>query len=120
MIEVISGLPDQVIGIEAKGKVTRSDYESVIIPLVEKKLRSYKKINFLYYIGDKFSGMEADAMWEDAKVGFSNLRAWNKIAVVSNVDWIRKAVKLFEFVIPGHVKVFANDQLSEALIWVSE
>lgn len=120
MIEVISGLPDHVIGIEAKGKVTSSDYESVIIPLVENKLKSHKKINFLYCLGNEFSGMEAEAMWEDAKVGFRNLSAWNKIAVVSNVDWIRWAVKMFAIVIPGHVKVFENDQLSEARVWVSE
>jgi hypothetical protein len=120
MIDVISGLPDHVIGIEAKGKVTRSDYESVIIPLVGDKLRNHKKLNLLYHIGDDFSGMEAEAMWEDAKVGFRNLSAWNKIAVVSNVDWIRMAVKMFGIVMPGHVKVFANDQLPEARIWVSE
>lgn len=120
MIEVISGLPDHVIGIEAKGQVTRSDYETVIIPIVEEKLKRHEKINFLYYIGNEFSGMDTEAMWADAKVGLRHLIAWNKIALVTNVDWIRWAVKLFEVVMPGHVKVFANDQLPEARVWVSE
>ncbi len=118
MIEVISGLPDHVIGIEAKGKVTRSDYETVIIPLVEEKLKRHKKINFLYYIGDEFSGTDTEAMWADAKAGLRHINAWKKIALVTNVDWIRWAVKLLEVIMPGHVKVFANDQLPEARVWI--
>jgi hypothetical protein len=120
MIEVISDLPDHVIGITAKGKVTSADYESVIIPLVEEKLKKHAKINLLYHIGHEFSGMEAEAMWEDTKVGLRHFKSWEKIAVVSEIDWIRWAVNIFGLAMPGHVKVFANDQLAAARKWVSE
>lgn len=120
MIEIISGLPDHVIGITAKGKVTGSDYESVIIPLVEEKLHKHSKINLLYHIGNEFTGMEAEAMWEDTKVGIRHLTEWKKIAVVSDINWIRWAIKIFGVAMPGQVKVFPNDQLAEAREWVSE
>ena len=62
MIEVIPDLPDHVIGIAAKGKVTGADYESVIIPLVEERLKTHPKINLLYHIGSEFTGMDAEAV----------------------------------------------------------
>lgn len=120
MIEVIPDLPDHVIGIAAKGKVTGMDYESVIIPLVEKKLGTYSKISLLYHIGSEFTGMDAEAVWEDTKVGLRHIKAWEKIAVVSDVDWVRWAVNIFRLAMPGHVKVFENAQLGEARKWVSE
>ncbi len=120
MIEVISDMPDHVIGITAKGKVTGADYESVIIPLIEEKLKKHHRISLLYYMGNEFSGMDAKAMWEDTKVGLRHLIAWKKIAVVSDIDWIGWAVKVFGVAMPGHVKLFANDQLAEAREWVSE
>lgn len=119
MIEVIPDLPDHVIGIAAKGKVTAEDYKSVIIPLVEKKLETYPKISLLYHIGSDFAGMEAEAVWEDTKVGLHYLKAWEKIAVVSDIEWIRWAMDIFGIAMPGHVKVFANAQLAEARKWVS-
>lgn len=120
MIEVIPDLPDHVVGVTAKGKVTGADYESVIIPLVEEKLKKRSKINLLYHIGHEFTGMDAEAAWEDTKVGLRHFKSWEKIAVVTDVDWIRWAMNIFGVVMPGHVKIFANDQLAEGRKWVSE
>jgi len=35
MIEIISELPENVLGVRAKGRVTAGDYEQVLIPAVE-------------------------------------------------------------------------------------
>ena len=117
---VIPGLPDHVIGIEAKGKVTGTDYESIIIPTVEEKLKKYPKISLLYHIGSEFTGMDAEAVWEDTKVGLRHIKVWEKIAVVSDVEWVRWAMNIFRVAMPGHMKEFANTQLAEARKWVSE
>ena len=59
-------------------------------------------------------------MWDDAKIGFKHLKAWERIAVVSDTEWIRKAIHLFGFAIPGEVRIFKNDKISSAIKWVSE
>ena len=46
MLERIQGLPDNVLGFEAKGEVTGVDYESVLIPAVEEMLARQKSIRF--------------------------------------------------------------------------
>ncbi|MBT0653436.1 STAS/SEC14 domain-containing protein [Geomobilimonas luticola] len=118
MLERIQGLPDNVLGFEAKGEVTGADYESVLIPAVEKMLAQRKNIRFLYHLGNEFTGFNAKAMWDDAKVGLQHLSAWERVAVVTDVEWIRVAMKAFGFVMPGKLRAFGNDELVEARRWL--
>lgn len=120
MIEMIPDMPDEVVAITAKGTVTGEDYDNVLIPAIEEKLQRHQKIRVLYQLGQDFSGFTAAAMWEDAKVGIKHLTAFEKIAVVSDVDWIVGAVKVFAFVIPCPLRIFRNEKLSEAITWVSQ
>jgi hypothetical protein len=119
MITLLSNLPDHVVGFIASGQVTATDYESVVIPAIESKLKKHGKVSILYHIGPAFSGFTAGAMWDDAKLGITHLKAWEKIAVVTDVDWIAGAVGIFSFAIPCQVKVFSNSQLADAAGWIS-
>ncbi len=120
MITAISGLPNNVLGFEASGTVTGEDYETVLIPAVEAKLEESPKIRLLYHLGTEFKSYDLEAMWDDAKVGLGHLTSWEKIAVVTDTEWIRSGVKVFGFAIPGEVRVFGNDELTAAKEWVSE
>jgi hypothetical protein len=120
MVEMIPDLPDHVLGFTAKGRVTANDYESVIIPAVEAMFSRQGKVRFLYHLGEDFSGIEAAAAWDDARLGLKYLTGWEKMALISDVDWIRWAVKIFGLAIPGHVRVFYNCDLAEAKRWISE
>jgi hypothetical protein len=120
MIEVISGMPENVVAVAAHGKVSGEDYEKVLVPAVEKKLETHKKIRFFYYLGDDFTGYTAAAVWDDAKLGLRHLISFEKVAVVTDVPWIADMVKLFGFLVPCPVKLFTNQKISEAKTWVSE
>lgn len=120
MIERMAELPDHVVGFTAIGKVTGEDYESVLIPAVEAGLERHAHLNLLYHIGPDFDGFDAGAVWNDTKVGLKHLTAWKRVAVVTDVDWIRGAARAFGFVMPCHVRVFENVGLGEARIWVAE
>ena len=120
MLEKMQGLPENVLGFEAKGEVTGSDYESVLIPAVEEMLAHRQSIRFLYYLGKEFRGFDAKALWDDAKVGLQHFSSWERIAVVTDEGWIRTAVKAFGFVMPGRVRVFGNGELTDACQWLGE
>jgi hypothetical protein len=120
MVEKIPDLPDNVLGFTAKGTVTAKDYESVIVPAVEAIVSRRGKFRFLYHLGEDCSGFEAAALWDDAKVGLKHMADWERIAVVSDIDWIRWAVRLFGLAMPAHVRGFHNRELAEAKRWVSE
>lgn len=63
LLERVKGLPDDVLGFEAKGEVTGADYESVLIPAVDEMLARRKSIRFLYHLGNGFAGFDAKAIW---------------------------------------------------------
>lgn len=120
MLEFIQGMPDNVIAVSAGGKVTGEDYEKVLVPAIEEKLKKHGKIRMLYMLGPEYAGFTAEAMWDDAKVGIRHMTAFEKVAVVSDVGWIVNATKFFSFMIPCPVKVFGNDRLDEAKSWICE
>ena len=119
MIEPLPNLPDHVLGFVASGQVTATDYESVLIPAIESTIEKRRSVRLLYQIGPAFAGFTAGAMWDDAKVGLAHLKAWEKVAVVTDVEWIAAAVKLFGFAMPSTVKVFPNAQYADAVHWVA-
>jgi len=119
MIEMLSSLPDNVIGFSAHGKVTSDDYEAHIVPAVEAALRRHDKLRLLYHLGPDFDGFEAGAVWEDAKVGLSHLAAWERIAMVTDVDWLCAVTKAFGFAMPGEVRVFSNAEMDAARDWLT-
>ena len=120
MVEQIPDLPENVLGFTAKGRVTASDYESVIIPAVEALFSHQSKGRFLYHLGEDFAGFEVAAMWDDTKLGLKHLARWEKIALVSDVRWIRAALTMFGLAIPGEIRVFRNCELHEATRWITD
>jgi hypothetical protein len=119
MLHIIKNLPDQVLGIAAEGKVTGKDYEMILIPAVEAKIKAQKKVRFLYHLGDNFTGFSLDAMLDDSIIGIKNLKAWEKIAFVSDHEMINIFVKFFTHLIPAEIRVFKNKDLDKAIIWIS-
>lgn len=120
MLTPIDLANENAIGFSASGEVTAEDYESVLIPAVEELLKREKKIRFLYHLGSEFTGFTVGAMWDDTKIGFRHLSAWERIALVTDVGWLRKSVPLISFAIPAEVKLFANNELAAAFHWVQE
>lgn len=119
MIELLTGLPDGVVGLRAVGEVEDDDYEDVVIPAVERALEGRDKIRLLYVLGPEFEEYESDALWEDSKLGMHHLFDFERIGVVTDVAWIARGVKWFGFAMPGTVKVFSYDDLDEARSWIA-
>ena len=120
MIELMTDLPDRVLGMRARGQVSAQDYQTVLVPAIEAKLRKHKKARLLYVLGDEFEGFTGGAAWEDAKVGMRHLTSFERVAVVTDVDWIENMIRAFGFALPGEVRVFDDDDLDKARLWVSE
>lgn len=116
MIEALTGFPARVLAFACKGHVTKGDYETVLIPAVEKALQQPGKVR-LYYEVD-FTGIDAGAMWDDLKVGMEHPLRWERIAIVTDVDWIRYTLRAFSFLMPGVAKIFRRDEKTKAQQWI--
>ena len=118
MLKLMEGLPVNVLGVTAEGKITGEDYEKVLIPALEEKLKTNKQINMLYHLGSKFSDFDLNAMLDDAKMGMKHLSAWGKIALVSDHDMINTFAKFFGYMFSCEFRIFKNAELEEAKKWI--
>ncbi|MDB5247778.1 MAG: hypothetical protein JWQ40_2172 [Segetibacter sp.] len=120
MFCLISGLPSFAIGIKLQGKVTKEDFENVLIPALKKASAEWKGINLLLVMETEFRNFTAGAWLNDAKVNVRYFLKWNKIGMVTKEESIRNTFGLFDFIIPGEVKMFSYKELQEAKDWISE
>jgi hypothetical protein len=120
MIEAIEGLPDGTIGARFSGEVIAEDYSKTMIPLLEDALRSHDKLKVLVVFDEGFTGYAAGAVWEDSKLGIQHWRGFERIAVVSDTDWIETMVKAGSFMMPCPVRTFDLDETDEARRWLGE
>jgi hypothetical protein len=120
MLELIPDLPAHVLGLKATGTVTSDDYETVLVPELERMLAGHSRVRLLYVLAEGFDNYTRGAAWEDAKVGMRHFTSFERVAVVTDVDWIETGVKAFGFIMPGDVRVYESDRVDEARNWVSE
>ncbi len=118
MIETLKDFPDNVAAFVCHGQVTQRDYATVLVPAVEKMLAQHDKVRLYYETASDFAGIEPGAVWADTKVGIEHWRRWERVAVVTDVEWIRLTTKMFGFVMPGELKVFSTSEARQAHEWI--
>ena len=115
---ILEGYPDNVLAIRAEGTITRKDYEETLIPLALEKIGTHGKVKMLYWCGPGFEGFSAGAMWDDARFGLMHMTDFSKIAFVSDVKWLRKAMKLFAPLVRMPVQLFHDGDIEDAKVWI--
>ena len=121
MISRIEGMPAQTIGLRASGKLSKEDYRAVLEPALDEGIET-GELRLVFQLTD-FDGLEADAWIEDVKTGLGALvrdhSAWRRFALVTDVEWVANAFRLFTWLTPGEVMIFDLDGLEEAKGWVT-
>jgi hypothetical protein len=115
MIQIVEGLPDNVVGIIAKGRVTNNDCDKILKPVMENTLKRHVKVRLYYQIGCRFPG----AAWENLRVGIEQIPQWERVAIVTDVGWVRHTVNALRFLIPGEVRVFTSNEAYAGCAWIS-
>lgn len=120
MLKIIHGLPDNVVGVSAAGTVTRHDYDTVLLPFIEGKLRTHDKLRLLYVLGADLDRFTSGAFWADARGAIRHYTTFERVAVVTDERWILNATKFFSWFMPCPMKVFRNGRMSQAKEWISQ
>jgi SpoIIAA-like len=119
MIERLTDFPANVLAFKCHGRVTKADYDTVLVPAVKDALKSHAKVRLYYEVAADFDGIEAGAAWEDFKVGIEHLTRWERMAVVTDVDWIKHTIHFFGFMMPGEMKFFPLAEAAQARAWIA-
>jgi hypothetical protein len=118
MIEQLTDFPDNIVAVICHGWVTTADYDAVLVPTVRHALQAHDKIRLYYETGADFTGFAPGAAWEDFKVGMTHLMRWERVAIVTDVEWIKNSALFFSLFMPIMTKVFSAADAAPAREWI--
>src|SRR5437879_6706860 len=114
MLELIDGLPGNVVGIAVSGRLTMQDCQDVLVPAIEKSLKRHEKIRLYYELNSRFPG----AAWDELDLGLEHATRCERVAIVTDIGWVRLTVKALRFLIPSEIRGFPTDQADEGRAWI--
>jgi hypothetical protein len=123
VIELLKDFPDNVTAFAFHGQVTKTDYDMVLIPDLEDRLRRHKKLRVYCEIAPDVQGFDPGAAFEDTKFGFGHFFDWERCALVTDVEWAKhmvRFVEFFGFLWPGEYRGFPEAEASKAREWIAE
>jgi hypothetical protein len=119
---VIPDMPPGTSGFRVSGRLRREDYVDVLVPPLRRAVEAGARLRILYGIGPDLH-MEPGALWEDLKLevelGVRHRDAWERIAVVTDFDWLWRAFELFSWMVPGEMRLFRESGFAQAKAWLA-
>jgi hypothetical protein len=123
VIEEIQDMPPGTVGLRVWGEVTGEDYKNVLLPATERALDQHGDIRLVFQAGPDFDRFSAGMIGADVTKGLSfgvkHWSAWKRMAVVTDVEWLRHAMQMLGWMTPGEARLFSLDELAQAKEWVA-
>jgi hypothetical protein len=113
-------MPAGTFGFEAVGEVDDDDWEEAVEPVLRREAAEDRKIRLLYLLGPDAREVEGDAVSSDAGFRARHASSFDRVAVVSDEDWVRPALRVLSFLLPGKAKGFRVHDLEHAKQWLAE
>lgn len=114
-------MPAGTIGLKATGELTKEDYVGMLEPALKEGVDG-GGVRLLFVLTE-FDGLGHGAWLEDAKTGmrvwFKEHSAWERFALVTDVEWVAKATRAFAWMAPGEIKVMGLEEEAAAREWVA-
>jgi hypothetical protein len=120
MLKRIADMPAGTIGFEAVGDVDDDDWEEAVEPVLRAEIAEGHKVRLLYLLGTGAREVEGDAMRADVGFRARHATAVERVAVVSDEDWMRPAVRTLSFLMPGKARAFHVREMPAAREWLAE
>ena len=120
MLRRMPDMPAGTIGFEAIGEVEDDDWEHVVEPVLRAEIADGRKVRLLYLLGRRAQEVEGDAMRADAGFRARHASSFERVAVVSDEDWMRPALSTLSFLLPGKAKGFPVHEIAAAKAWLIE
>jgi SpoIIAA-like len=120
MLRRMTDMPAGTIGFEAVGEVEDDDWQEAVEPVLRREMASGEKVRLLYLFGPEAREIEGDAMTADTGFRARHATSFERVAVVSDEDWMRPALRALSFLLPGKARAFPVHELPAAKSWLAE
>jgi hypothetical protein len=120
MLRSMTDMPPGTRGFEAIGELEDDDWEDVVEPVLRQDIASGRKVRLLYLLGPRSRGAEGDAMRADVAFRARHATSFERVAVVSDEDWMRPALRALSVLMPGQARGFKVQEIETAKAWLAE
>jgi hypothetical protein len=120
MLRRITDVPLGTIGFEAVGEVDDDDWEDAVEPVLRQEIAGGHKVRLLYVLGPEARNVDPNAMAADTGFRARYATSFERVAVVSDEDWMRPALRALSFLLPGKAQGFRVHDLAAAKAWLAE
>jgi SpoIIAA-like len=120
MLRRMDEMPAGTIGFEAIGEIEDDDWEQTVEPILRAEIADGRKIRLLYLLGPQAREVEGEAMTADTGFRARYATSFDRVAVVSDEDWMRPAMRALSFLLPGKARAFPVQELAAAKSWLAE
>lgn len=121
MIEIMGESTGDVLGVRAKGTLTRSDYDDVLAPQIGALLNQVPTLRVLFLIDETFEGWTVDAAWANTVFDLKHRRDFDKIAMVGAPTWEEWCVRApAALLMKGELRTFRRPDLERAWAWLRQ
>src|SRR5262245_431421 len=114
MLELIDGLPGNIVGIAVSGRVTIQDCQDVLVPAIKKSRKRHDKIRLYYELNSRFPG----AAWDDLALGLEHASCCERVATVTGIRRVRLTAAARRLLIPSRIRGLPCTQAQEGRAWI--
>jgi hypothetical protein len=113
-------MPVGTIGFEAVGEVEDDDWDRSVEPQLRQAIADGDRVRLLYVLGPRSGEVDDDAVQADAGFHARHLKAYERLAVVTDEEWVGPALRGLSFLLPGKARAFPVSDLEAAKRWLAE
>lgn len=119
MIEVLSDVPEGVVGFRVSGRLAGNELREFTSTI--KEALNDDELRIVEVIASDYEGFGPGGLAEDLKLGlgmlFQHHSAFEKIAVVTDKEWVAHTLHALAWMVPGEISLFGLDELDRAKVW---
>ncbi|WP_343704555.1 STAS/SEC14 domain-containing protein [Chitinophaga sp.] len=119
MVELLADFPPHVAAYKASGAVSKEEYRDVVMRRVDEVAGKYGQINFLVRLETDMGNYSIGAFLEYLKVSFEHFFKWQRMAIVTDESWLRKAYSMLSPLVHGEIRTYPLRDFEAARTWVS-
>ena len=119
MLKQMPDMPAGTLGFEAIGKFDDDDFEDTVEPVLRREIAAGRAIRMLYLLGPELLEYEGDALADEVKFAARHASSYERVAVVSDQDWLKPALRVLSALVPGQLRAFPLVELPQAKEWVA-
>lgn len=117
MIETIDDLPAGVSGVCASGEFTVEEFQTVVVPEVDRLVADGADPRLVLQLSPEFTGF-GEGAWGELTDNILRM-PFRRAAVVTDDGTVSTALNLMKWLLRGDVRTFRNDEYDAAVAWVA-